>query len=104
MARLYISEYGTIAALPATANGQVPFEPPIREQVIDFTGGVATSQPFQQYTRMIRLNCDATCSILIGPAGSTSASTSNGRWATNQTEFRGVPEGQGFVVSVIGNV
>jgi hypothetical protein len=102
MAKLYITEYGTIAALPATANGQVPFEPPLAEQVLDFTGGPATSAAFQQYTRMIRMNCDATCSLIVG--ANPSASTSNGRWATNQTEFRGVPEGQGFKVSVIGNV
>jgi hypothetical protein len=53
---------------------------------------------------MLRLNCDVTCSLLIGPAGSTSATTSNGRFATNQTEYRGVPEGRGFVVSVVANV
>jgi hypothetical protein len=103
MARLYIAEYGTITALPATANGQVPFEPPIREQVLDFTGGVVSSQPFAQYTRMLRLHCDAICSLIIG-FPPISATTSNGRWAANQTEFRGVPEGQGFVVSVIPNV
>ena|SRR5215472_15645731 len=103
MARLYIAEYGTIVGLPATANGQVPLEPPLREQVIDFTGGVISSQPFQQTTRMLRLHCDAICSLIIGPPPQI-ATTNNGRWATNQTEYRGVPEGQGFVVSVIGNV
>jgi len=53
---------------------------------------------------MLRLHCDATCSLLIGPAGTTNATTGNGRWATNQTEYRGVPEGRGFVVSVVSNV
>jgi hypothetical protein len=101
--KLYVTEYGTIAALPATANGQVPFEPPLREQVLDFTGGVISSAPFQQYTRMIRLHCDAICSLIVGFPPQT-ATTSNGRFAANQTEFRGVPEGQGFVVSVVTNV
>jgi hypothetical protein len=102
MAKLYIAEYGTIVGLPATANGQVPLEPPIIEQVLDFTGGRVMSNPFQQYTRMLRLHCDAICSLIVGP-NPQAATTSNGRWAANQTEYRGVPEGMGFVVSVIGN-
>jgi hypothetical protein len=101
MATLYITEYGTIAGLPATANGQVPLEPPLADYTVSIAG---TSPPFQPGTRMVRLHCDATCSILIGPSGSTSATTNNGRFATNQTEFRGVPEGRGFVVSVVANV
>jgi hypothetical protein len=51
---------------------------------------------------MVRLNCDAVCSVLFGQ--NPSASTSNGRMASNQTEFRGVPEGMGFKVSVVANV
>jgi hypothetical protein len=51
---------------------------------------------------MVRLNCDAVCSVLFGQA--PSASTSNGRLAANQTEFRGVPEGMAFKVSVVANV
>jgi hypothetical protein len=102
MAKLYIAEYGTIVGLPATANGQVPLEPPLIEQVIDFTSGPALSTPFQPGTRMVRLHCDAVCSLLIG--ANPNAGTGNGRWAGNQTEFRGVPEGQGFRVSVVANV
>jgi hypothetical protein len=101
MAILYITEYATITCLP-THTGQVPFEPPITEQVLNFTGGVATSQPFQQYTRVVRLHTDAVCSLIIG--ANPTATTINGRWAANQTEYRGVPEGQGFKVSVIANV
>jgi hypothetical protein len=101
MATLYVTEYGTIAGLPATANGQVPLEPPIADYTVSIPG---TSPPFQPGTRMVRLHCDAVCSLLIGPGGSTNATTSNGRFAVNQTEFRGVPEGRGFVVSVVVNV
>ena len=99
MATLYITEYGTIAGLPATANGQVPLEPPLADYTVAIPG---TSPAFQPTTRMVRLNCDAVCSVLFGQA--PSASTSNGRMAANQTEFRGVPEGMSFKVSVVANV
>jgi hypothetical protein len=99
MATLYVTEYGTIAGLPATANGQVPLEPPLA----DYTVGIPGISPvFQPTTRMVRLHCDAVCSVLFGQ--SPSATTSNGRMATNQTEFRGVPEGMSFKVSVVANV
>ena len=100
MAKLYISEYATISALP-NHSGQMPFEPPLTEQVLDFTSGVATSNPFRPGTRMIRLNCDATCSLIVG--ANPTATTANGRLAADRTEYRGVPEGSGFKVSVIGN-
>ena len=99
MATLYVTEYGTIAGLPATANGQVPLEPPLADYIVPIPG---TSPAFQPMTRMVRLNCDAVCSVLFGQA--PSASTSNGRLAANQTEFRGVPEGMSFKVSVVANV
>jgi len=99
MATLYVTEYGTIAGLPATANGQVPLEPPLADYIVTIPG---TSPAFQPTTRMVRLNCDAVCSVLFGQA--PSASTSNGRLAANQTEFRGVPEGMAFKVSVVANV
>ena len=79
----------------------MPFEPPLTEQVLDFTSGVARSNPFQPLTRMLRLNADATCSLIIG--ANPTATTANGRLAADRTEYRGVPEGSGFKVSVIGN-
>jgi hypothetical protein len=103
MAKLYIAEYATISALP-THTGQIPLDPPLNEQVLDFTAGSAVmSAPFQQYTRMLRLHCDAICSLIVGPNPQT-ATNQNARFAANQTEFRGVVEGRGFVVSVITNV
>ena len=100
MAKLYISEYATISALP-NHSGQMPFEPPLTEQVLDFTSGPAVSNPFQPGTRMVRLNCDATCSLVIGP--NPSATIANGRLAADRTEYRGVPEGAAFKVSVVSN-
>jgi hypothetical protein len=99
MATLYVTEYGTIAGLPATANGQVPLEPPLADYTVSIPG---LSPAFQPTTRMVRLHCDTVCSVLFGQA--PSATTSNGRMATNQTEFRGVPEGMSFKVSAVANV
>jgi|SRR5215472_2885704 len=101
MAKLYVSEYATISNMP-TVVGQVPLEPPLTEYVLDYTAGMVTSPPFQQGTRMVRMNTDAVCSLVIG--SNPAATTQNGRWAKDQTECRGVPEGQGFKVSVISNV
>jgi hypothetical protein len=51
------------------------------------------------------LHCDAVCSLIISRSSNPiTASTANGRWAANQTEYRGVPEGEGYQVSVINNV
>ena len=98
MAILYVTEYGTISGLPATANGQMPLEPPLADYVVSIPG---TSPAFQPTTRCVRLHCDAICSVLFGQA--PSATTTNGRMAQNQTEFRGVPEGMNFKVSVVAN-
>jgi hypothetical protein len=100
MTTLYVTEYATIAGLPATANGQVPLEPPIADYTVAFG---SASPAFQAATRMVRLHCDAVCSVLFGPAGATNATTTNQRMAANQTEYHGVPEGRGFVVSVVAN-
>jgi hypothetical protein len=104
MAKLYITEYATISQVP-NHTAQMPLEPPLREQVLDFTGSVQTSQPFQQFTRCVRLHCDAVCSLIISRSSNPiTATVNNGRWAANQTEYRGVPEGEGYQVSVINNV
>ena len=98
MAILYVTEYGTISGLPATANGQMPLEPPLADYQVPIPG---ISPAFQPTTRCVRLHCDAVCSVLFGQA--PSASTANGRLAQNQTESRGVPEGMNFKVSVVAN-
>ena len=104
MAKLYVSEYATISQVP-NHTGQMLLEPPIIEYVLDFTGGVVTSNPVQPGTRAVRMNCDAVCSLIISRGSNPiTATTLNGRWAGNQTEVRGVPEGEGYLVSVIANV
>lgn len=100
MAKLYIAEYDRMCQLP-NAGPQCPEEPPLAEQVLDFSGGVQVSAFFQQTTKCIRLNTDATCSVLFGQA--PTAATSNQRFAANQTEYKGVKTGGQYKVSVISN-
>lgn len=97
MATLYVTEYYLLATVPNNP-GQVPQEPPLADYTVSFG---SMSPPFQPGTRIVRLHSDAICSVLLGQ--NPSATTTNGRFAANQTEFRGVPEGQGFRVSVVAN-
>jgi hypothetical protein len=100
MAKLFIAEYANFAAAPNHLI-QAPLEPPLVEQVIDFTSGPAVSNPFRPLTRMVRLNCDATCSLLIG--ADPTANADSGRMPADTVEFRGIPEGSAFKISVVSN-
>ena len=110
MPTLYITEYGNVAFLP-NAGGQIPEEPPIAEQIVSI-GAAAVSAVFQPKTRIVRLHCDAICSVLFGfaiNAPVSSITTGSGRMIAGQTEYRGVPEHNGvperqMQVAVIANV
>jgi hypothetical protein len=104
MASLYVSEYRQLASVPSATNyapmsAQAPQEPPLAEYVVNIAGSSTASQLFGQYTALLRVNCDATCSIAIG--FNPTATTTNKRLATNQTEFFGVSPGQ--QIAVISN-
>lgn len=100
MAVLYITEYAGMMPSPDGKQGQVPMEPPLAEQTVAI-GAEAKSSAFSAKTRLIRMHCDATCSVLIGTA--PTATTASGRMVQNQTEFRGVPVTGTYKVSVISN-
>ena len=100
MAKLFIAEYQNFAAAPNHLI-QAPLEPASVEQVIDFTSGPAVSNPFSQSTRLIRLVSDAPCSVSIGI--NPSASAANGRMPADAVEYRGIPEGSAFKISVVSN-
>lgn len=103
MTKLYITEYQSLQS--ATINGtgivQAPLEPPLAEQVVDYTSGVAQSAAFNPKTTMVRLNTDAVCSILFGT--NPVAATSNQRMSANQTEYKQVGRGLNYKVSAITN-
>jgi hypothetical protein len=92
MATCYIGEYsgGSPHAMAA------PREPPLSEQTVEITGGSLQSAAFSGDTKMIRVNVDAACSILVGP--NPTATTTNKRLAANQTEFFTVEPGHQLAV------
>lgn len=109
MATIYISEFLNLTFLP-NAGGQIVPMPPDAEQTVGIGGGHAESQPFgsgakasllsPSATMVIRVNCDAVCSIAIG--SSPTATTTTMRLSANQTEYFGVHPGD--KLSVISNV
>lgn len=103
MAWLYIAEYSTFGQIPNSV-AQIPQEPPIAEQKIAISGTSVQSNPFNSKTRHVRLNTDQACSILFGTqASNPTAAVTNQRLSPNQTEYKGVAEGGGYMVAVIMN-
>lgn len=98
MAILYITEYTDIEG-----TRQVPTEPPLAQQTVAITAGSLPSAAFQPQTTLIRLHCDAICSVVVTQANTTAvaATAAMARLAANQTEYRGVRGGQ--IISVITN-
>lgn len=100
MAVVYITEFAGLMPSPPGGQGQIPMEPPLAEQTVA-VGVEAKSAAFNAKTRLIRIHTDAICSVLIDT--NPTATTAKGRLAANQTEYRGVPIGGLYKISVITN-
>jgi hypothetical protein len=102
MATLYVAEYATGGfAQVGGAVVQTSHEPPLAEQTVAIGGSSAASSAFNAATTLVRLHCDAICSVLFG--ANPTAATTNQRLAANQTEYKTVPRGQAYKVAVITN-
>jgi hypothetical protein len=100
MATLYISEYPDVAhGASSSSSFQVAPEPPLVEQTVAISASVAASSAFGGNTRVIRVNTDATCSILVG--SNPTATTAKKRLPADTTEYFGVQPGD--KISVIAN-
>jgi hypothetical protein len=98
MATLYLTEFTNSGA----AHGRSPSMgqwPAVAKQTLAI-GGAVSSAAFNKNTNMIRVHCDAICSITIGAAPQT-ALTTDARLAANQTEYHSV--NPGHVLSVVSN-
>jgi len=87
MTKVYVSEYANVPSTPAGI--QVPAEPPLATQIIDYSAGVATVTLGAQ-TRYVRLQNDSICSMSFT---GTSATTSDARSPADSIEFKGVQPG-----------
>lgn len=85
MTKVYVSEYAT-----APSNGlQISSEPPLAEQVIDYSGGAATIT-LGSSTRYVRLQNDSICSMRFDGSAAT---TSNARSPADNIEYKAVQPG-----------
>jgi hypothetical protein len=100
MAFLYIAECSAIGG-----GGNHPVSgaqfPPIAEQKLDIGAGHIESVAVHNNATLLRVNCDAACSVVIGllPV----ATTSSARMSAGQTEYFSIPPNSGYQVSVIAN-
>lgn len=107
MATLYVTEFTGLANVAsnfgaALMGAQAPLEPALVDQTVAIGGSSTPSNPFNANTTLVRVHSDAICSIAFG-RGSATASATTRRLAANQTEYFGVPKGDGYVVAVITN-
>lgn len=108
MATLYITEFtsGTMAGLGSvTASYPIP-APAVNsinaEQHVQISGASVLSNPFNDLTTFVMVNCDSACALAWGPTTSppTAVATSQ-RLGANETRFYGVPVGKKWEVAVI---
>ena len=92
MATVYISEYERQAPGPVS----IALTPEITSQTVAISGSTVQSAAFGATTSIIRVHCDAICSIAIG-ANPTATATKT-RLAANQTEYFGVRGGDKLAV------
>lgn len=97
--KLYVTEYPAAGIWHGTGI-PVAYGPPINTQVLDYSGGAATSTAFKTNTTLIRIHTDSVCSFLVSKTG-TSAQTTDSRLAANATEYFQVLNGQ--FISAITN-
>jgi hypothetical protein len=106
MASLYIEEFQGVGQ-PQQARDFIgsalatALLPSISQPVITITGSSTPSVAFSKQTILIRVHCDAVCSVKVG--GLTPVATvQNMRLAANQTEYFSVYQGE--ALAVIANV
>ena len=96
----YITEFADVAVLQGNRVAMA-MQPPIAEQAITFTSTAGTSAAFNATTKLVRICVDSIASILFSTAGTAAVLSTNARMSAGQTEYFGVPQGQGFKVSIV---
>lgn len=104
MTKLYVTEYCGLKLVsgPNGVPAQCPEEPPLAEQVVDYSAGAAASAAFNAKTKFIRVHADSICSRLI--AAAPVATTAKARMSADQTEYIGLPPDHGSGAALSGTV
>lgn len=110
MATLYITEFtsASMAGLGSITNSYPIPAPSVdtinAEQHVQISASSVLSNPFNDLTTFVMVNCDAACSLAWGPttAAPVAVATSQ-RLGANETRFYGVPKGKKWEVAVIQN-
>src|SRR5260221_3538035 len=106
MASLYVTEYPEIGVHQGTGVpvAFVPAAGPVQEQKLAIGGASVPSLAFKANSKIVRLHCDAICSVKFGAIATVSASTTDPRMAANQTEYFAIaPDGVTTGLAVITN-
>lgn len=97
--KLTIVEYAELVPQQLGSVIPIPLEPPLAQQEVDFSGGVAASSAFNAKTCIVRIESDTACRVLFGT--NPTATTTSGRLAAGQCDYRGVRPGSALKVSAI---
>lgn len=97
---IYVSEHEDYRG---SADGVILRAPSLTNYTVSITSGSISSPSFLSQSRIIRVAADTTCSIAFGTA--PTATLTNPRMASNQTEYYAVPSTTNttFKIAVIGN-
>ena len=91
MSKIYVSEYPGLANTDQSDSVAILALPPSAEYtVIVSAGSSGAAQPFLATTKFIEVSTDTTCSIAVGPVGTTALLT-NQRLQTNERVIRRIP-------------
>jgi hypothetical protein len=101
MATLYITEFNAIGGTSNFVTSAAQ-QTPVAEQTVAI-GAAAQSSTLNANTTLVRLHCDAICSIQFGASPSGTVTTAKMRMAANQTEYFAVNISSGLKVGVISN-
>jgi hypothetical protein len=100
MTKATVTEYAGLMPSPVGGQGQIPLQPPLAEQQVDYTAGHAESAAFNAKTLLVRIEVDSIAAYTFG-AAPVANTTGSARLVAGQTEYHGVPPGLGHKVSFI---
>ena len=99
MATLYVTEYQGFGS----GGAQCPAAPPlVRSNNVD-ASAAHSSAALNALTTLVRLEADAICSYVVGPASLAPATAADARLVAGQVEYVAVPPNSGYKVHVVNN-